>query len=71
MFGTLAAFAWTLAIAVYMWSIVVLKHRATTWSVGLSYAVCWGVPAVGYGSAGYLGFDEGVDIGTCLASKVT
>ena len=67
MFGTLSVFAWTLAIAVYMCSIVVFKRRATKWSVVLSHVLCWGVPAalvVGYGSAGYLGFDEEVDIGT-------
>ena len=73
MFGTLAAFAWTLAIAVYMWSIVVLRRKAATWSIVLSYAVCWGVPAamvIGYGAAGYFGFDEGVDIGTCLTIEL-
>ena len=66
MFATLATFAWTLAIAVYMCSIVVFRRRAAVWSVGLSYAACWGIPAalvIGYGSAGYLGFDEEVDIG--------
>ena len=66
MFSTLAAFAWTLAIAVYLCSIIVFNKNASTWSVVLVYAACWGVPAalvIGYGSASYLGFDEDVDIG--------
>lgn len=64
--GTLAAFAWTLAIAVYMCSIVVFKRRAATWSIVVSYVACWGLPAIlviAYGARDYLGFDEAVDIG--------
>lgn len=66
MFSTLAAFSWTLAIAVYFCSIVVFKRKTSLCSVVVAYIACWGVPAalvVGYGAAGYLGFDEQVDIG--------
>ena len=70
MFSTLAAFSWTLALAVQLCFIVVFKRRASTWSILVTYLICWGIPlllVIGYGSAGYLGFDEGVDIGKSLS----
>jgi len=74
MFSTLAAFAWTLAIAVYFCSIVVFKRKMSLCSVVVTYIACWGVPAVlviGYGAAGYLGFDEEVDVGMyCIVYRV-
>lgn len=74
MFSTLAAFAWTLAIAVYFCSIVVFKRKTSLCSVVVAYIACWGVPAVlviVYGAAGYLGFDEVVDLGMyCMVSLV-
>ena len=69
MFSTLSAFAWTLAIAVQLCSIVVFRRRASVWSIVLAYLTCWGVPAalvIGYVSADYLGFDEAVDIGKLI-----
>ena len=74
MFSTLAAFAWTLAIAVYFCSIVVFKRKTSLCSIVVTYIACWGVPAVlviGYGAAGYLGFDEEVDVGMyCIVYRV-
>ena len=69
MFSTLATFAWTLAIAVYFLSIVVFKTKTSMRSVVVSHLLCWGVPAaltIGYGAAGFLGFDEQVDVGMCM-----
>ena len=69
MFGTLASFLWTLALGVYMLTVIAMKRRESTrYLLLLYYPVCWGVPLTltlwfGLVKPTYLGFGEGADIG--------
>ena len=69
MFGTVSSFLWTMAIAVYMFVIIVLKNpEAARKLVFVFYPLCWGIPlvlTVWFGCAGYFGFEENGDIGKC------
>ena len=45
-FGTIASFLWTMAIAVYMFCVIVLKKsKLARRLVVVFYLVCWGLPA--------------------------
>ena len=67
MFGSLSSFLWTMAIAVYMFVIIVLKKpEAARKLVFFFYPLCWGIPlglVLWFGFAGYFGFQESADIG--------
>ena len=67
MFGTIASFLWTVGVAVYLLLIIVLRWPAVAKRlVYFLYVLCWGIPAalvIAFGVAGYLGFEENVDIG--------
>ena len=77
MFSVLASFLWTIAVAVYLF-VVIVVNRAL-WAKRLRavfYPVCWGVPGVivvAFGAKQYFGFEENVDIGKsiCFALCVT
>ena len=66
-FGSIASFWWTVAIAVYLFTIIVLKYpeKARRLHIAL-YPFCWGIPAVipiVFGAVRYLGWQETGDIG--------
>ena len=67
MFGTIASFLWTIGVAVYLLFVIVLRRPvAAKRLVYTLYVLCWGIPAalvIAFGVAGYLGFEENVDIG--------
>ena len=67
MFGVIATFLWTLAMAVYLLVIIVFEKKVVGKRLTvLFFILCWGVPLVIVivcGAEKYLGFDESVDIG--------
>ena len=67
-FSTLGSFFWTVAVALYLLTIIVFeKPKVGKYLTYLSYVVCWGVPAVVvviFGTLNYLGFHANLDAGT-------
>lgn len=67
MFGTLSSFLWTIAVAVYLLTIIVFERQQfAQWLRYTFYPICWGIPlslTVWFGMDGYLGFEESIDIG--------
>ena len=74
MFGTISSFLWTIAVAVYLLSIIVLeKPRFARCLRFIFYPICWGIPlslVVWFGVEDYLGFEESVDIGELPAALI-
>ena len=70
MFSSLASFLWTLAVAVYLFAVIVVrKPNLAKKLVVVFYVLCWGIPAVlvvVFGMENYLGFEENVDTGECV-----
>ncbi len=66
-FGVLAAYFWTLALAIYLLVIIVFERKVIGKILRIFfYPVCWGIPliiAVVFGAKKWLGFDESLDIG--------
>ena len=69
-FGTIASFLWTMAIAVYMFCVIVFKKSKLARRLVVAfYLVCWGLPAV---IVLYLalewkfGFQSSITIGWCF-----
>lgn len=65
MFSSLSSFLWTVAVAVYLFVIIVAQRRGKR-LVPVLYVLCWGIPAVlavALGAKRYLGFEGGVDAG--------
>ena len=72
-FGTIASFLWTMAIAVYMFCVIVFKKSKLARRLVVAfYLVCWGLPAV---IVLYLalewkfGFQPSATIGWCYVQK--
>ena len=67
LFGTLGSFLWTIAVAVYLFVVIVADKPSLGRRLRfVFYPVCWGIPAgiaVAFGVKGYLGFEENLDIG--------
>ena len=70
MFGTISSFLWTIAVAVYLLTIIVFeKQQFARWLRFTFYPICWGIPfslVVWFGFNNYLGFEESVDIGKSI-----
>ena len=68
MFGTLSSFLWTIAVAVYLLTIIVFERQQFgQWMRCTFYPICWGIPlslTVWFGLDHYLGFEESIDIGS-------
>ena len=67
MYGTISSFLWTIAVALYMFTVIVLKRPDIARKmVPVHYLVCWGIPVVfpvWFGIEGHLGFENPADIG--------
>ena len=68
MCGSIASFLWTMALAFYMF-VVIVKRRPNLAKklVYAFYPLCWGIPiamTIGFGVAGFLGFEDSADVGT-------
>ena len=67
LFGTVGSFLWTIAVAVYLFVVIVADKPSLGRKLRfVFYPVCWGIPAgiaVAFGIEGYLGFEENLDIG--------
>ncbi len=67
MFGVLATYLWTLAMAIYLLVIIVFERNIIGKRLRLAYyPVCWGIPLITvivFGTQDLLGFDESLDIG--------
>lgn len=67
MFGTLSSFLWTMAVAVYLLTIIVFERpQFAQWLRCTFYPICWGIPlslTLWFGLDHYLGFEESIDIG--------
>lgn len=68
-FGAESSTLWTIAVAIYMFIIIVLrKPRAARKIIPFFYLVCWGVPLVltiWLGVDGFLGYEVGATPGFC------
>ena len=67
MCGSIASFLWTIALAFYMF-VVIVKRRPDLAKklVYVFYPLCWGIPialTIGFGAAGFLGFEDSADVG--------
>ncbi len=72
MFSSLSSFLWTIAVAVYLFVIIVMQRRGQR-LVPVFYVVCWGIPAVltiVFGAKKYLGFEGTVDGGELAVSPL-
>lgn len=69
LFGTVACFLWTIALAVYLFALLVVKRsKARRGLVAIFYVICWGLPltlVVAYASGGFLGYEEVAHVGWC------
>ena len=67
MYGSIASILWTIAVALYMFTVIVLRKPTTAKrTLPVYFLVCWGVPVaftVSFGLKKYLGFEQSVDIG--------
>jgi len=67
MYGTISSFLWTIAVALYMFTVIVMKRpEIAKKMVPVYYLVCWGVPIVfpvWFGIKRYLGFELPADVG--------
>ena len=67
MFGVIATYLWTVAMAVYLLVIIVFEKRIVGKRLRIAfYPICWGIPltvAIVFGSQNFLGFDESLDVG--------
>ena len=67
MFGTISSFLWTIAVAVYLLTIIVFEKQQFARRLRFTfYPICWGIPfslVVWFGINNYLGFEESIDIG--------
>lgn len=67
MFGTLSSFLWTIAVAVYLLTIIVFERQQfAKWLRYTFYPICWGIPlslTLWFGLDHYLGFEESIDVG--------
>ena len=67
MFGTISSFLWTIAVAVYLLTIIVYeRQRCARWLRLSFYPICWGIPftlVLWFAVDDYLGFEESIDIG--------
>ena len=67
MYGTISSFLWTIAVALYMFTVIVMKRpEIAKKMVPVYYLVCWGVPIVfpvWFGVKRYLGFELPADVG--------
>ncbi len=70
MFGVIATYLWTVAMAVYLLVIIVFEKRIVGKRLRITfYPICWGIPltvAIVFGSQTFLGFDESLDVGKSL-----
>lgn len=70
MFGAIATYLWTLAMAIYLLVIIVLERKRIGKRLRLAfYPICWGIPltvVIVIGSLDYLGFDDSLDIGESI-----
>ncbi len=66
LFGTIASFLWTISLAVYMFSIIILRRPLLARKmVVLFYVICWGIPlilTIWFGIKKFLGFEETVEV---------
>ncbi len=73
MIGTIASFLWTISLAVYMFSIIILRRPLLARKmVVLFYVICWGIPlilTIWFGIKKFYGFEESVDVGKHNVSK--
>ena len=67
MYSSIASILWTIAVALYMFTVIILRKPTTAKrTVPVYFLVCWGVPVVftvWFGKVKYLGFEQNVDIG--------
>lgn len=67
LFGTISSFLWTIAVAVYLLTIIVFeRQRFARWLRFTFYPICWGIPlslVIWFAAEDYLGFEESIDIG--------
>ena len=74
-YATQSSVLWTIAIAVYMFAIIVLKKPSLGKKiVVVSYIVCWGIPlilTVWLAVAGFLGYETGATPGFCAIKGLT
>lgn len=75
MFGTISSFLWTIAVAVYLLTIIVFEKQQFARRLRFTfYPICWGIPfslVVWFGINNYLGFEESVDIGKSVIVAYT
>ena len=74
MFGTISSFLWTLAVALYLFIVIVVDKPLLAKRLRIVfYPVCWGIPAVlvvVFGFKGFLGFEENLDVGMFVKVNV-
>ena len=67
LFGTVSSFLWTIAVALYLLTIIVFERpRVARFLRFAFYPMCWGIPlslVIYFALKGYLGFEESIDIG--------
>ena len=67
MYSSIASILWTIAVALYMFTVIILRKPTTAKrTVPVYLLLCWGVPVgftVCFGLKKYLGFEQSVDIG--------
>ena len=68
-YGTQSSILWTIAIAMYMFAIIVLRKPSLGKKIAVvSYVVCWGIPlilTVWLAIDGFLGYEIGATPGFC------
>ena len=73
MYSSIASILWTIAVALYMFTVIILrKPTAAKRTVPVYFLVCWGVPVVftvWFGVVQYLGFEQNVDIGRFISTS--
>ena len=73
MYGTISSFLWTIAVALYMFTVIMMKRPEIAMkTVPVYYLVCWGIPVVfpvWFGVKDYLGFEQPADIGMATINQ--
>eukprot|EP00731_Ephydatia_muelleri_P029980 Em0021g503a len=69
LFGTVACFLWTIALAFHLFALLVIKRsKVRRGLVAVFYVICWGLPltlVIAYASGGFLGYEEVAHVGWC------
>ena len=69
LFATVACFLWTIALALYLFALLVVRRSKVRKGLVVGfYLVCWGLPLVLialFASLGFLGYEEVAHVGWC------